>query len=222
MLVEIPAADADRVFHFAVQAHQVLLREHVIADQPPGFAFAGQHADPIERPIGRRGMLARVLDVVPDAQHDRQQFEADPLVVADGVDLAAPFDPPIAIFPGADAAEFELLVGDLAGPGGRHKRHRPAEIARGEQDAAALRLAVGRDRRQRFAELVARFVAGAHLGPGLQSQPAVAGAIAKQFGGDLIEVFGPVATGQHRFDFALLAPRPKTAWCRAAASGSAR
>ncbi len=43
-------------------------------------------------------MIAAVLDVVPDSQRDPQQLGADLAVVADRIELPAPFDPPEPVF----------------------------------------------------------------------------------------------------------------------------
>src|SRR5205814_1294277 len=140
----------------------------VIAVQPLGLALAGHHADPVERAVGASRVVAAVLHVIPDAGDDRQQLEADPLVVADRVPLPAPLDPPVAVLPRGDAAELELLLGHLASPARRRVGHRPAVIAGGEQDAAAERLAVRVLDRERLAGLGAALASEAHLGAGLE------------------------------------------------------
>ena len=84
--------------------HQVLLRQDVVAEQAAAAAFAGHHADPVHPPVAAVRKIAAVLDVVPHAHHDREQLEADPLVVRDNVLVAAPFDPPVAVFPARDLA----------------------------------------------------------------------------------------------------------------------
>ena len=91
MVVHGPAADGHRVVEVALQ--QIVLREDVIAQHPPAPAPPRHHADPVQREIGAAGKLAAVLDVVPHAHHDGEQLEADALVVADGIDVAAPLDP---------------------------------------------------------------------------------------------------------------------------------
>ena len=154
VLVEPPAADGDGVLEVAVEAHQVLLGEDVVPLDPPALALAGDHADPVHRPVRGLGELAAVLDVVPDPGDDRQQLEPDALVVADRVDRAAPLDPPVAVFERGDRPEPEVLLLDLPGPLRGRVRHRPAEVAGGEQDAAAQGLARRLGPGQRLAELL--------------------------------------------------------------------
>jgi len=148
-------------------------------------------------------MVAAVFDVVPDSQSDGQQLVPDALVVADRVQMAAPLDPPVAVFPAGDLAEPQVLARHFARPGRRRERHGAAVVARGEQDARAERFAVGFLRREAFAELGASFAAGAELGARLDSEARIACRIHVQGGPDAVNVLALVAARQHVADAAV-------------------
>ena len=82
MQIERPAAIGDRIGELA-RRENVLLGEHMLTDEPPALPLARQKPDPVQRPVGGlkrivSGVLRRsVLDVIPDAQHDGQQFVAN-------------------------------------------------------------------------------------------------------------------------------------------------
>ena len=99
----------------------VVLGQHVVADQPPRLALSDHVADPRElvrwRLLGE--LRAMVLRVVPHAPDDPQQLVADLLGVVVGVEHAAVLDHPLP------AAEIELrmapdaeigALGELPGP----------------------------------------------------------------------------------------------------------
>ena len=68
------------------------------ADEAAALSFAGQETDPLERPVRRRRrQLGLVLDVVPDAERDREKLVPDALVVLYGIEATAPLGPPVAI-----------------------------------------------------------------------------------------------------------------------------
>jgi hypothetical protein len=64
-------------------------------------------------------------------------------------------------------------------------------------------------RRQRLAELGARFTAGAHFGAGLQAETRIAGAIAEDAGAHTVEMLALVAARGHFGDPAILDVRRK-------------
>ena len=138
MRIHGPSADRHGIGEVAL--HQVLLRQHMIAQQSAAAAFAGHHADPIHRPVAAVGEIAAVLDVVPDAHHDGEQFEPDAFVVVDDVLVAAPFDPPIAVFPGVDLAMINCCLVILRAHDGGGERHGLVIQPRSEQDAGAERV----------------------------------------------------------------------------------
>jgi hypothetical protein len=197
MIIEGPAADGDGVVEVTGRVLQVLLNEHVVADETSAFSFAGDHADPVHCPVGTGGVLAGVFDVVPDAEDDGEEFEADAFVIADGIELAAPFDPPVAVFPGGDGTETELVASDASGPGRWGEEDGAAVIAGGEEDAAAERLAVGGGASEGLVEFGLGFPADAELGAGLEGEAAVARGVEVEWGGDGVEIFGFIAPGEH-------------------------
>ena len=164
MIVHRPAADRHGIVKRAVAAHQIVLGQDMIAHNPPAPAFARDHPDPIHAPVGAGRLVAGVLDVIPHAHHDGEQFVPDAFVVADGVDLPAPLDPPVAVLPRVDRAKLELFASHLARPGRRPKRHRPTVIARGEENAAAQRLPVGLVEPERLVEFGLRFAPDPEVG----------------------------------------------------------
>ena len=195
MAVHGPAADRHRVRKTAL--HQVLLLEQVISQQAAAAALAGHHPHPVHRPMLAVGELAAVLDVVPHAHHDGQQLEANALVVGDDFVIAAPLDPPVAVLPARDRPVLQLLLGDFARPRRRRERHRVVIQARGEQNAGAQRAILRLLRRQRFAELGARFAARAHFGAGLQAETRIARAVAEHAGANAVEMLALVAARGH-------------------------
>ncbi len=98
VIVHGPSADSHRVVELA--AHQIVLRQNVIAKHPAAAALAGHHAYPIQGEVVAIGMIATVLDVIPNVHHDAEQFKADLFIFANRVFAAAPFNPPVAVLPG--------------------------------------------------------------------------------------------------------------------------
>ena len=114
MQINGPAAEGDRV-RVAALFDDVLLREDQIALEATALALAGDRADPFERQGLGFGKLAGVLDVIPDAVDDFPQLPLDLLAVVNGVERAAPFQPPepAAVLAGLDVAPARNL-GDVA------------------------------------------------------------------------------------------------------------
>lgn len=70
----------------------IVLVQHVIADETAVFPFARNRADPFQRHvIGIE--FARIFNVIPNAVYGGPQLVADPLVVVNGIDFPAPLDP---------------------------------------------------------------------------------------------------------------------------------
>src|SRR5581483_11541026 len=97
MIVHGPAAVSHGVIEIA--RGEIVLRENVIPDNTAAASFARHHPHPIQSEIGGIRIVAAVLDVVPDAHHNREQFETNTLVLADDVAITAPFDPPVTVLP---------------------------------------------------------------------------------------------------------------------------
>ena len=202
MPVHRPAADGHRVGEAAL--HQVLLPEQIVAHHSPAAAPAGHHPHPVHGPMPAVRELARVLDVIPNPHHDGQQLEADALVIADHLAIAAPFDPPVAVLPTRHRAVPQLFLGDFARPHGRGERHRTVMQPRRKQDAGAQRALLRLIRRQRFAELPAPFAARAHFRARLKAETGIACAIAVHRRADAVEMFALVAARRHFGNAALL------------------
>ena len=94
MVVHRPAAVGNGVGE-GVAFLQIALVEHVRALVAAALALAGQEADPLDLPV-LHAVVALILDVVPHAVGNAQQFLIDGLRVADGIGfrLAAQLDPP--------------------------------------------------------------------------------------------------------------------------------
>src|SRR5438046_388619 len=116
MIVHRPATDRYRILEIAILPFEIVLGERVVADTPRRTALAWHHSQPIHAPIGAARQVARIFDVIPHAEDDREQLEPDPFVVADRVELAAPFDPPIAVFPRTNRTKPKLFLGNLTRP----------------------------------------------------------------------------------------------------------
>lgn len=124
--VDGPAAEGDPVLELAL-LEDVLLGEDVVAEEAAVLALAGEAADPFQGEVRRVGELAGVLDVVPDAHDHGLEFVADALVVVDGVEFAAPLDPPVVapVVAGAqDAVAQDGRGRQVLGVVGRYELHR--------------------------------------------------------------------------------------------------
>lgn len=118
--------------------------------------------------------------MVPDAHDHGLEFIADALVVMDGVQLAAPLDPPVvaAVVAGAQhAVAQDGRGGEVAGAVGAHELHRPARVLGVEQDRRPEQRLVPVLRRPGLAELGARLAADPVVGTGEVAEEAIAGAI---------------------------------------------
>ena len=111
MQVDGPAAEGDAVLEFAA-GDNIVLVEHIVADEAAVFPFAGHRANPFQRHMICI-KLAGILDIVPDAVDDGPQLITDQLIVMNGVMFTAPFNPPImtAVIAAAnDPATSECVV----------------------------------------------------------------------------------------------------------------
>src|SRR5437899_5615555 len=114
--------------------------------------------------------------------------------------IAAPLDPPVAVFPTGDRPMLQLLFGDFARPRRRSERHRVVVEARCKQDAGTEGSIFRFLRSQRFAELGTRLTARLHIGAGLQAEARIAGAITKHAGADAVEMLALVTARRHLRD----------------------
>ena len=74
---------------------QVLLNQHRVAFEAATLALPGDRAHPLQRQVGSLGEPAGILDVIPNSVRDAPEFPLDALAVVNGVQFAAPFDPPL-------------------------------------------------------------------------------------------------------------------------------
>ena len=78
--IELPSIGGDwkkPMRRRASSAHEILLRQHVVAMETAGATLARHHPHPVESVISTISVIATVLDVVPDTHHDRQKFISD-------------------------------------------------------------------------------------------------------------------------------------------------
>ncbi len=192
--VDGPAAEGDTVGELPL-LQNVLLAQHVVAEEAAVLALARKAADPLQRQVLGIRELAGVLDVVPDAHDHGLQFVADQLVVVDGVEFAAPLDPPVvaAVVAGAQhAVAQDGRGGEVAGGLGRHELHRPARVLGVEQDRRPEQGPVPLLGRPGLVELRARLAADAVVGAREVAEQAVAGAVE-----ELTGVEGDAPLGAH-------------------------
>src|SRR5699024_1320522 len=148
------------------------------------LALAGDRPDPLQRE-GLRVVEAGVLDVVPDPVADGLKLDADPLVVADDVEVAAPLDPPVV-------AAVHLLAdppvlgdgggGDVDGERRGHEPLRMADVRRVEEDRRAEHVLARVLGRPGLVELAARLAAAAGLSAGEMADEPVAAAVDERVG----------------------------------------
>ncbi|CAM5274053.1 hypothetical protein SGRI78S_03027 [Streptomyces griseus subsp. griseus] len=120
---------------------------------------------------------------------------ADALVVVDGVEFAAPLDPPVVapVVAGAqDAVAQDGRVRQVLGVGGRYELHRPARVLGVEEDRRAEQRPVRLVGRPGLVELGPRLPADAVAGPGEVTEQAVPGAVE-----ELARVEGDAALRSH-------------------------
>ncbi|MNW49970.1 hypothetical protein D3C74_274070 [compost metagenome] len=93
MQVDRPAAERDPVLERLLRQN-VVLGQRVVAEKAAVFPLAGDRADPFQgHAVGVE--LSGIFDVIPNSVDNGRQLVADALVVMHGVQLAAPFDPPV-------------------------------------------------------------------------------------------------------------------------------
>ncbi|MNC31510.1 hypothetical protein D3C75_798330 [compost metagenome] len=132
---------------------QIGLCQQVFSDKAAGFSFSRNIPEPVYSPILRLRVIAAIFDMIPDTQHNRQQFIADGLIVRDRVQHPAELDPPVTVLPGMVTAEFQILLRKFPGPRGRCEIHGTAHIPGGKQKGRALPVGIGVFARQRLAIL---------------------------------------------------------------------
>ena len=91
MIVDLPAAIGNFILE-SPAAFQIVLRKHMISDEPDAFAFSRQESDPFQFPVVRT-VIAVVFHVIPGAECDFEQFVADFLRVMDRILHSAQFYP---------------------------------------------------------------------------------------------------------------------------------
>ena len=202
--VDGPAAEGDVVVVVDL-TEDVVLGEHVIAEEPPVFAFSREGADPFEVEV--LGLeAAGVLDVVPDAEDDRAQFVADRFVLVDGVEVAAPLDPPV-VGAGVSGAEDprggDDGLGDVFGGVGGDEVDGVSDVFRVEEDRRPEQFPVGLLGRPRLVVLGGRFTADAVVGAGEEPDESVAGAVEHVGAVEGGEDLGPHGPSAHARDDAL-------------------
>ncbi|MGX1486326.1 hypothetical protein RKD45_005402 [Streptomyces griseus] len=200
--VDRPAAEGDPVLELTL-LEDVLLGEDVIAQEAAVLALSGEAADPFQGQVRRVRELAGVLDVVPDTHDHGLELVADALVVVDGVEFAAPLDPPVvaAVVAGAqDAVAQDGRGRQVLGVGGRYELHRPARVPAVEEDRRAEQSLVRLGGRPGLAELAPRLTPDAVAGAGEVAEQAVPGAVeelARVKGDAALRAHHPAGAGVH-------------------------
>ena len=183
VIVHGPAAMSDGVLKGAALSADVVLVEHIVAHIAATLALGRQELHPVQSPVGELiPVLAMVLEMIPDAIGDLEQFIPQLLSIVDTVVIAAQFNPPVT---GDPMAVPFLAIGQVVavlkgvGPLGRHKGLWHVVLAREKEDRHAHRLFVGLLRRDRLVELAARLAPDAIFGAGHRGQHPIARAIGK-------------------------------------------
>ncbi|MNI30170.1 hypothetical protein D3C73_840050 [compost metagenome] len=138
MEIDRPAAKRHAVRELTL-GDNVILVQHVVADEPPVFAFAGQRADPFQRHVFG-AEFAGVFDIIPNAVNDGPQLVADHLIIMHRVMLAAPFNPPVVaagVAASDHPAERNRRFRNILGKRRRDKVHRYPRIFGIKQNSAA-------------------------------------------------------------------------------------
>ena len=145
--VDRPAAERNGVV-VLVLFDDVLLGQHVVALEPPAFAFAGEKPDPFERVVLHFRVLARIFDVIPDAVDDFPEFEFDFFGIPDRVQPSAVLQPPVfaAVLRGVEILRIpepgDQLLDLLQGEFGSFKAYGAPRVLDVEQDAVPQQFAV--------------------------------------------------------------------------------
>src|SRR5690554_4907792 len=109
--------------------------------------------------------MTAVLDMIPHAERNLEQFVADGLGVVNRVHLPAEFHPPEIALAQLVRAIRQLVVAFVAiSPRGRNERARACGLARLDEAAHSHGLAVSSGRLNVFAKLPGRFPTHSKLG----------------------------------------------------------
>ncbi len=95
MEVDGPAPVGDPVLEPG-RLEYLVLGQHGIAHEPPRLPFSGEERIGVDHKI-LRPMIAVVFDVVPDAEEHPEKGSVDVLVVCNGIEFPAVFDPPESV-----------------------------------------------------------------------------------------------------------------------------
>lgn len=88
MVIHRPTAHGDGIGESA--GKQNLSGQNMIAGHAAAPSLSGHHTYPIHGPVDAIGVVAAVLDVIPNSYYDGQQLISNQLVVPDGVFDATP------------------------------------------------------------------------------------------------------------------------------------
>ena len=194
VVVQRPAAVGDDVRKMDV-VHDVVLCQHVIADETRAFAFPGETADPVELVVFATA-VRMVFHVVPHAVGDGFQLPLDVPCVGDGIDIAAVFDPPevvvvgIESFIGMDEAVVlfgfrhdEIFIREFHRPRRRDEGAVLRATAELQEDGIAHRLVVVAFVKTMLSEFLRVFAADAEFRSG-EAEDAVARTVCEEFSAD--------------------------------------
>ena len=185
VVIDLPAAVGHGVREYGMALH-VLLLEDVVAHITAALPLAGQEAHPFQLPV-LGPMVAPVLDVVPGAEGDLQQFVPNCFGIGNAVLLTAQLYPVEVGIDGVDVMRLvvHLLIGlEGVSPGGRGELHGMVGLPGLDEQAHAHGLAVCLRKAELLAELGLGLPAHPELGPGQGRENAVAGAVHEDIGLD--------------------------------------
>ena len=176
VVVHGPAAVADHVVKLALFFH-IVLGQHMIADVPDIFPFAGEHADPFDLEIFGDAFTA-VLGQIPDAEDDLRQFVPDLFCVSDRILFPAGLHPPEVVAGGNGAVVPLFLEHMRKGQGFKGFMH--VGVFSLDQDGVPHGLVVCHFGSVTFVVLASGFPSGAEFGTG-DPENGVTGAVRKEF-----------------------------------------
>lgn len=216
MQIDPPTSVGHRVPEEA-PGKDIVLGEDMASPETTALPLARQAADPIQRPVRGIRMVARILHVIPYAERDAQELVADGYrTVGHGVEMAAPFKPPVPVLIAPNRAVLKVGPLKLADPGGSKKGLGRGPAAGREQDGTPQGLGVSALRCERFPEGLPTLAPPHNLRPGRHPQGSIPGAIRKESRPDLKLLLRGGADGLQKPD--RLAP-PGTVFSEAARAG---